>query len=153
MAKLSKEQKRLIVERLACWTMPADVVREINDTYGIKVSLPQLARYDPTGVNGQTLSPSLKELFNGVRKRFIENEVEIAVAHRSYRLQQLQRLIERTQSPKLKAELLEQAAKEVGGMFTNKRELSGPGGGPIAITEVEVRKTVLDSDDSEPGRD
>ena len=50
----------------------------------------------------------------------------------------------------LAASLLEQAAKEQGGMFTNKREVSGPNGGPIPTmpTTIElVAPNVQQSED------
>jgi hypothetical protein len=39
------------------------------------------------------------------------------------------------------AQLLEQAAKEVGGIFTNRRELTGKGGGPIQQATQTVQMT------------
>ena len=36
----------------------------------------------------------------------------------------------------LASQLLEQAAKEVGGHYTNKREFSGPNGGPIQTYDL-----------------
>ena len=47
----------------------------------------------------------------------------------------------------LVAQLLEQAAKETGGAFTNRRELTGKGGGPIAsqittVTPEELQAAV-----------
>ena len=57
----------------------------------------------------------------------------------------LQRNLERADSrgnAAMVSTLLEQAAKELGGAFTNKRELTGKDGQPLAVNSTNVTTTV-----------
>lgn len=144
MAKLSPEAKLFIVQRLAIFETPAEIMKAIKAEYDVTVTSQQLQAYDPTKVNGQLLSAKLKGVFEETRKVFLEDTADIPITHKAYRLRVLQRLIQKAEdrgnSP-LAAQLLEQAAKEMGGAFTNRRELTGAGGGPI---EQEVKMQTLD---------
>ena len=55
---------------------------------------------------------------------------------------------------KLASDLLKQAAEEMSSAYANKRELSGPGGGPIAFTGfkrvIEDHRAVEKADDAVP---
>ncbi|MCF4679824.1 hypothetical protein L1X27_15850, partial [Acinetobacter baumannii] len=53
-----------------------------------------------------------------------------------YRLKQYQRQLEKTRNVKTALKILEQAAKDMGGQFTNKTELTGAGGGPLQSEHV-----------------
>ncbi|KIC21722.1 hypothetical protein, partial [Leisingera sp. ANG-Vp] len=56
--------------------------------------------------------------------------------NRAVRLRTLQRMAEKAETmgnTVLAKGLLEQAAKEVGNAYTNRRELSGPKGGPMQV--------------------
>lgn len=66
-----------------------------------------------------------KELFYATRRQFLEEITEIPISQKVYRLKKLQEnldIYERMRNYKGINECLEQAAKEVGGAFTNKRE-------------------------------
>lgn len=140
MSALTDRQKVFVVLRLATFHTPSEVAKELKETEGVEVSLPQLARYDPTGVNGAELSEELRELFQGTRERYVQDAAAVPIAHQGYRLQELFRLFRknRDRSPAVAAALLEQAAKETGGMFTNRREVTGKDGGPIQTQDVPV---------------
>jgi hypothetical protein len=63
-------------------------------------------------------------MFHDARKRFREETVEIPIANRAYRLRALGRMAEKAENMKnmaLTAQLLEQAAKEVGDVYVNRR--------------------------------
>ena len=70
------------------------------------------------------------------------------VAHQAYRLRVLNRALERAEksgNTTLVLQILEQAAREMGGAFTNRREVTGKGGGPIqqqAVTAEQVAAEV-----------
>ena len=70
------------------------------------------------------------------------------VAKQVYRLRVLQRALDRAEkrgNDAMVLQILETAAKESGGVFTNRRELTGKGGGPIATASVsaeELKKAV-----------
>jgi hypothetical protein len=136
-AKLEPKVKRYIVQALACFDTPSQVAAAVKEEFGIEMIRQHVATYDPTKVQGRDLSKELRVLFDETRKRFVEEVESIPVAQQSYRLRQLQRMTESALSRNnaaLAAQLLEQAAKEVGGAYTNRREVGGPGGGAIPIS-------------------
>jgi hypothetical protein len=138
--KLKQAQKRQVVQWLACFEGPKDVVDRIKLEFGIEISAAGVLCYDPTTAQGDKLREDLKVLFEETREKFINDVSDIDIAHQSFRLKQISvmhRAAVKQKNYGLAAQLLEQAAKERGGMFTNKRELSGPNGGAIP---VEVSK-------------
>jgi hypothetical protein len=122
MAQLTDAQKTFVVVRLACFDQPSEVVEAVNQDFGVQLPRQQVMKYDPTTKSGENLSAELKELFHSTRERFLSNVQEIPIANQAYRLRELQKLYQT--APKanahLRANLLEQAAKESGGAFTNK---------------------------------
>ncbi|GAB1578657.1 DUF2280 domain-containing protein [Bordetella petrii] len=141
MARLNDAQKRYIVQALACYDTPAQVAEAVKEEFGLDVHRAQVAQYDPTKVSGQDLAKKWRDLFDDTRKRFRDEVAEIPIADQAYRLRTLQRAMakaERQGNVAMVSQLLEQAAKEVGGAFTNRREHSGPGGGPIEQKTVVV---------------
>lgn len=147
MAKLTDAHKRFIVQGLACWDTPSQVAEAVRYEFGLDVPRTQVAQYDPTKVAGKATAKRWVELFWETRKRFTEEQADIAVAQQSYRLRQLGKIYERhMQRGNVvgAAAVLEQAAKESGGMFTNKRELSGPGGGPIPMMPTTIELVAPD---------
>lgn len=134
MAKLTDAHKRFIVQALACWDTPSQVAEAVKEEFGLDVPRMQVAQYDPTKVAGQGLAKRWVELYWSTREGLKNGLVDTAVAERNYRLRQLGKIYERhMQRGNLAAAavVLEQAAKESGGAFTNRREHTGAGGGPI----------------------
>lgn len=144
MATLSEAHKRFIVQALACWDTPSQVVEAIKEEFGVEVHRSQVAQYDPTKVAGERLAKRWQELFETTRDRFRQEVAEIPIADQAYRLRQLGKIYERHISRGNvvgAAAVLEQAAKEAGGAFTNRREHTGAGGGPIEQKTVVVDET------------
>lgn len=147
MAALTGEQKVFVVERLAAFQTPAEVIQAVAETFGVTVAKQQLQRYDPTTTNGAGLSAELREVFARTRESYIKETAAIPIAHQAFRLNELQRMYRAVgRNAELGAKLLEQAAKEVGGHYTNRRELTGEGGGAVevdftvgwSVTEMEA---------------
>ncbi len=113
---------------------PTEITEEVKAEFGIMMSRELVRAYNPE--QRSDVADKWKVLFKEARAKFLADVSSIAIAHQPYRLIQLQKLYAETKSPLLKSQLLEQAAKEVGGAFTNRRELSGQGGAPI---QVETR--------------
>lgn len=145
MAKLTDVHKVFIVQALACWDTPSQVAEALKEQYGLDVPRTQVAQYDPTKAAGQKgLAKKWVDLFHATRKRFREEVAEIPIADQAFRLRALGRIYERHISRGNivgAASVLEQAAKEVGGAFTNRREHTGLGGGPIEQKTVVVDET------------
>jgi hypothetical protein len=136
--KLTEQQKSFIVLRLACLYTPSEVVGLVLEEYDVKLTRQHVAIYDPRKAQGGRLSQDLKKLFDEAHTRFLENLEDIPIANRAFRLRALNDLFHSPKvrnNPKLQAQLLEQAAKEAGGAFTNRTELTGKDGGPIEVEQ------------------
>lgn len=132
--KLSEEVQLFIVQALACFDTPTEVSEAVNAEFEISVSKQAVEKYDPTKRAGARVSDKWRQIFDETRKDFLENTASIPIAHRAYRLRALQRMAARAEKMKnfaLAAQLHEQAAKEVGDAYTNRRQLSGPNGKPL----------------------
>ncbi len=141
MPALNGAIKVFIVERLACFDRPGEVQKAVEQTFKVKVSLTQLMVYDPKHAAGARLSKTLKEHFEATRAAFLKDTSGIAISHKSYRLRLLDRMAEQAAEKGnvvVAAQLLEQAAKEEGGAFTNrqKHEHTGKDGGPIEMKHL-----------------
>jgi hypothetical protein len=125
--------KAFIVQRLARFDAPSQVVKAVKEEFGLDVSRQRVHFYDPTTKAGRALHPELKELFFEAREHAKKDLDSIPSYHKAVRLQRLDAMImtamERGNVP-LAAQLLEQAAKESGGAFMNKHqhELTGKDG-------------------------
>jgi hypothetical protein len=151
MAKLTEDQKLFIVQRLAAFRSPQQVADEYKEAYGVEIQRNHVYRYDPTKpkpLGGK----KYKIIFDDARKRFLAEVNEIPIAHLAYRLDRHQQLFtkyaDRTdrkiEDDEFMLKILEQAAKDCGGMFTNRRELTGKGGESLIPQDPEtVAKAVL----------
>lgn len=138
MATLNGAIKVFIVERLACFDTPTEVAAAVKQAFKVEVSLQQLTAYNPKLAAGQRLSQTLKDVFDETRKKFLADTSDIAISHKAYRLRVLdQQLVTAVKSKNtaMAMQLLEQAAKEEGGAFTNKQKLehAGKDGAPLTV--------------------
>lgn len=139
MATLTEEQKLFVVNRLACFDTPQQVATMLKDEWGIDVPRSQIFAYDHTKDNGRKTSKAGKKweaIFNERRAAFNKQVEDIPIANKAYRLAQLSSMAQAAISRKnypLAASLMEQAAKELGGMYNNtrKHELTGADGAPL----------------------
>ncbi|MDC4389415.1 DUF2280 domain-containing protein [Acinetobacter baumannii] len=139
MARLNKRVKLYIVRSLATYETPSETARGAQEEFGIEVTKQQCEAYDPTKKTGQDLSEEFKAEFYRVRKEMNDNLSAIPIANIAYRLKRLQRFIDLEQfkeNPVIVPSLMEQAAKEVGGLYTNRKEITGAGGGPLQSENV-----------------
>ncbi|MCL7707958.1 DUF2280 domain-containing protein, partial [Enterobacter kobei] len=89
----------------------------------VQVTRQQVASHDPTKVAGKGLAQKWVDLFNHTRDRFLNEISDIPIANKAYRLRVLQRMSTTAEGMKnlgMTAQLLEQAAKEVGDAYSNK---------------------------------
>ena len=122
--RLKPETKILIVQCLAKYMTPTQAQQAVKAEFGVDVTLPQVVYYDPTkGPSDKKLNPALRTLFEETRQAFRKLKADHAIADIGYRLGRLQRMSERAEQMgniSLAAQLIEQAAKDEGGQFTNK---------------------------------
>lgn len=158
MAALKPEVKAFIIQMLACYDTPSQVVEAVQKDFGIAITRQQVETHDPTKVSGKTLAKKWVDMFNTTRDRFLNEISDIPIANKAYRLRVLQRMSMTAENMKnigMTAQLLEQAAKEVGEAYTNRQKVehTGANGGPIESTTLtkdeykKARQEMLEDDD------
>lgn len=152
MAKLDVKVKRFIARSLACYDTPSQVVASVKEEFGLDVSRMQVQTYDPTKAQGRDLSKELRTLFDETRADFLTNVEKIPIASQAFRLRSLARMhthAEARGNAPLAAQLLEQAAKEIGGAYTDRRRLVGDPTQPVHVAhggKVEHMHTMSEAD-------
>ncbi len=138
MAALKEPVKIFIVQSLACFETPQQVVDAVKQDFNIEITRQQVALYDPTKVAGRNLSKKLKDLFERTRKDFRENIEDIAIANKAFRLRELQKMYEDSgRNKRVKQHLLKQAFQETDGRVT-KQEITGKDGADLEIKIIRV---------------
>ena len=138
MAALKPDVKAFIVQALACFDTPSQVVESVHKEFGVAITRQQVESHDPTKVSGKGLAQKWVDLFHDTRKRFQTELSDIPIANKAYRLRALDRMMnnaEKMRNIALATEIIEQAAKECGDAYTNKHkfEHSGPNGGAMEV--------------------
>lgn len=132
MAQIKKEVKLFIVRSLAVFNTPSETAEAVYQEFKVVVTKQNCEKYDPTKRAGQNLSAELKAEFEATRKQFLENPQHVPIANLAYRLQLMQRVINGAgKNSLLILKTLEQAAKDEGGAFTNRKEITGADGKPL----------------------
>ncbi|HBQ4022167.1 DUF2280 domain-containing protein [Klebsiella pneumoniae] len=137
MAALKPEVKAYIIQMLACYDTPSQVVEAVQKDFGITITRQQVETHDPTKVSGKTLAKKWVDLFNLTRDRFLNEISDIPIANKAYRLRALDRMMTKAESMRnmaLAASLMEQAAKECGDAYTNKHKVEHSGA--LAVSSV-----------------
>lgn len=153
MATLNNEVKAFIVQALACFDTPSQVSTAVRDEFKLEVTRQQCEAHDPTKRAGRDLARRWVTLFNDTRKRFREETAEIPIANRAYRLRALGRMAVKAENSKnmaLTAQLLEQAAKEVGDVYVNRQTKNESPHDNLAPTRVQVDVVDARKPDAEP---
>lgn len=143
MASLADSERREIVQRLACYETPTEVADWASEEFGKDLSRQQVNHYDPT--RSDKTGEKWRELFWSTRERFNNDAERVAIAQKLWRLRELQDIAtDDATSVEDRLSALEQAAKEMGGDYTNEQKLehSGPDG--------ELIQVIFDSDVPEP---
>ena len=152
MATLREPVKIFIVQSLACFETPQQVVDAVREEFGIEIERQQVASYDPTKATCRGMSKKLKDLFTRTRKDFRANIEDIAIANKAFRLKELQGMYDDSgKNKRFKQNLLKQAFQETDGRVT-KQEITGKDGKPIETVNsnvstesyLEARERVLD---------
>ena len=138
MAALNTKVKAYIVRGLATYMTPSEVVDAVRKEFdGLIVTRQQVAKYDPDKASGINLSDKWQQLFVKHRKGFNDEINSIPIANKAYRLRMLDDMAREALESKnrpLAAKLLEQAAKEVGEVFTNRHKVNHSSQGNVNST-------------------
>lgn len=131
---LAVEIQTFIVQQLACFDTPSVVASSVKAEFGHSITRQHVETYDPTKRCAKRLAKRWRELFAATRKEFLEDNSKIGISHRAVRLRALERMAQKAEAMgnmALAAQLYEQAAKEVGESYTNRREFTGKNGAPL----------------------
>ena len=130
MAKLTDPMKLFIVQALACFDTPTQVANAVKEEFGIEVTRMQVSTYDASKSTAKDMSKKYRAIFNATREAFLSDIGTIPIANQAYRLRVLQRNLNKVDGQgnvAMVSQILEQAAKESGGVYTNKTKLEHSG--------------------------
>jgi len=152
MAALREDVKAFIVQALACFDTPTQVATAVKEEFGIDIDRSHVQAYDPNKALGRNLGKKWRELFAATRKAFLDDQATIPIASQNFRLRALDRMYQQALARgnlPLASQLIEQAAKEAGGAFTNRQKLehTGKDGGPIKTAAGPVDLSDLTDDE------
>jgi hypothetical protein len=102
------------------------VAEAVKSTFGVAVTRQQVHLYDPACA--QPPAPRWRELHAATRRAFLAEIAEIGVSHKAVRLRLLERMTHQAienRYPDVAAALLEQTAKECGGIYDRARRSRG----------------------------
>jgi hypothetical protein len=137
--RLTPAQQEEIVVLLARFVGASQVKEHLWSTYQVKVSIQAILAYDaskPSFRNAERWRP----IFAAARNSFLDDVRAVPIAHPAFRLNLLNdaALVARERGNfALMAQLLEQAAREVGGMFTKERAIDATEHPPHAELSAE----------------
>jgi hypothetical protein len=143
-ANLSEDVKIYIIQQLAMYKTPQETSDAVKEAYGKDVPRQSIFAYHP---DRGVVSEKHRVIFAETRKRFLETVSDIPIANQAYRIQQLQDGLEPAEAiarvnEVMVLNILEQAAKEVGGMFTNTAAITGANGKPL-FDNTEIARAVF----------
>ena len=139
--KLEDLHRAFLVREFACFASPKEAAKALKQEFGIEISPQGAQHYDATSGAGSDAAKKWHDLFDVSRQAFLD-EVSNSIphAHKSLRIKKLARAsdtFERNGNYMAMARMLEQIAKEVGNVHTNRRELTGKDRGPIAYQDID----------------
>jgi len=143
MSTLTDDIKEFIVKRLACYDTPSEVVEAVNVSFGVTVSRQQVHRYDPNCSDPP--AQRWRDLHAATRQAFLREVAEIGIAQKAVRLAMLDRMARRAMANhRMDRTLscLEQAAKECGGIYENRR--------PVVLQVTMPQNSALSVNGADP---
>lgn len=144
MAALNAQTKLYIIQQLAMFATPQEVVDLVKENFNIELARAHVFYYDAE--MNTKLAQGYKDLFAEFRQKFLENTAMIPIANKAYRIRELQKIYESDRNSKNQNKVamratLEQAAKESGDAFSNKQKIEQSGIiQTVTMTRDEWRK-------------
>lgn len=115
MSRLSQQEKRRVIEHLACHVSPSKVVDLIAEEFGIQLTRRHVRLYDPTA-SQFAAGEHWRDYHALVRERFEAAVAHIPIANKAYRVNRLQELLDEAIDRcdfRLALTVLRMAAKEM----------------------------------------
>jgi hypothetical protein len=122
-AELTEDLKTELVLRLARFKRPADIARWLKADHDITIELAQVVAYDPTKATFR-VGEKWRVIFDAARDAYLYEVSKVPIAQQGFRLNTLNDMLRDALQAKNRGQalnILEQAAKEVGGLFSNVR--------------------------------
>lgn len=143
--KLDDKHKTWLVIRWAAYGRGDEVRREFGEEFGFSPPAGVLRKYNLSGMSEDQCKKLGKhkwfDLFTRSRNEFEASIKDIPVANATYRVKRLDEMFHHYFDRKAftaAAKMLEQAAKETGGAFTNRREVDGQIKHDLTVEEVPM---------------
>lgn len=127
--RLKDEHRAWLVAKFATYGRLLEVLHAFRDEFGFEIDKRQAAKYDLS--NASTKPGTVEKwrpIWDKARADFEASVTNIPVASATFRVKKLDEMFTiafERRNYKTAAQLLEQAAKETGGMFSNKRHIEG----------------------------
>lgn len=125
MAILTDEIKAFIVRALARYETPSQVAEAVKANFNIEITRHQVHEYDANC--SRPPAQRWRDLHAATRQAFLRDVAEIGIAQKAVRLAMLDRMAHRAFASNCTdavAAFLEQAAKECGGVYENRRSVT-----------------------------
>lgn len=130
--QLTDTHRAWLVTRCACYEKPSVVAADFESEFGMTISEKGVEYYDPTKVNGQKLAKKWRVMFEAVRDEFHKDlATYVPLATKGVRVKHLAEAAEDFRDRRNyigMAGMLQDIAKEMGNVHTNKREHTGKDG-------------------------
>jgi hypothetical protein len=126
--KLKDDHRAFVVQRLATFDTPKEVVDALKREFGIELTPQGAEAYDPGKRAGRQLSQRWRDLFDATRAKFLAKLEEIPAANKAVRVRWLERMALKAEERgnfQMAALMLKQIAEELGNVYTNTRQVSG----------------------------
>ena len=140
--KLKDHHRAFLVREFACFATPMEAADALRQEYGIEITPQSAQHYDATSGAGSRATKKWHDLFDVSRQAFLDDvKARVPHAHKALRIKKLARASDAFEASKnylAMARMLEQIAKEVGNVHTNRREFTGKDGGAIKYQDVET---------------
>lgn len=133
-SKIPEDVRLFIVERLAVFDTPQIVAEAVKAEFCLQITRQIIEKYDPTKVNGANVCARFRERFFRIREKFRRDLDDIPIASKAVRLRRLDQMATALQDQGNylgAAQLLEQAAKEMGGFYMRAAEASNKVNEPL----------------------
>lgn len=151
--KLNETQRAFLVMCWARYLPSIETQRAFAETFGVQIDARQVQKFNPEHAAGRDMAARWVTLFHETRAAFLRDVESIPIAHKAYRLRKLQGMLDKALGDgnrpniPLAASLLEQAAKEAGGSFTNeskvKADVKVKDDAPGADLNTDERRAIL----------
>ena len=140
--KLNDVHRAFLVEKLASFMSPKEAAEALRQEHGVTVAPQSAERYDPYKKAGSHIARKWKSLFDHTRQALLNHvENQIPESNKAVRVQELAiaaRHFKARGNYIAMANMLERIAKEMGNVYSNRREFTGKDRGPIKYQDVET---------------